>query len=49
MIGAWVFPTEAKANPGIFKISGNPATLGETSDARDSGRVLTRLSAYVAQ
>jgi hypothetical protein len=24
-----MFPTEAKANPGIFQISGNPATLGE--------------------
>jgi len=29
MIGAWVFPKEAKANPGIFKMNGNPATLGE--------------------
>jgi hypothetical protein len=28
-IGAWMFPKEARANPGIFKISGNPATLGE--------------------
>ena len=29
MIGAWMFPKEAKANPGIFKISGKSATLGE--------------------
>ena len=29
MIGAWMFPKAAKANPGIFKISGKLATLGE--------------------
>jgi hypothetical protein len=29
LTGAWMFPREAKANPGIFKIRGRPATLGE--------------------
>jgi hypothetical protein len=29
LTGAWMFPKEAKANPGIFKIRGRPATLGE--------------------
>jgi hypothetical protein len=29
MIGASMFPKEAKANPGIFRIRGNDATLGE--------------------
>ncbi len=29
LIGAGMFPKAAKANPGIFKTGGTPATLGE--------------------